>query len=408
MLISCLLEKSLATSPAFESISCNHPMVIFVQYVPVTERRREEPPEAALAACKASVRHGPIFGCIVCMRACFLSDVEEVEKVKTAQLVRFLDPVFLLRHKSLFHQLGRNWICKVCKASITAGNMPKLASMNSLKPTWAFQLSSPWDIIPKLTPLEKEVLALKQIFCQVEGLRVGVLGVGGPEKTLFLLSADPEQEFQLPDIVALHAQPPHYKLQLRKELTLAGQEFLLSDHPLYKTSNKDGAKEHLRNQLNHYVGVLPGVVEDWNANVVQQGETQEELDWFSIRGPKLAKLNSTVLPWKKPELPQAASTLEQMMPDLLAQVAGLLDMRDEAGPAQPREVELTLAEWLLQRINHIHRGGLVNDPLLLFALLHVTQTRRMKPLIDRCRKSFHLKSYYLPAICTNEAVVSVL
>ena len=96
------------------------------------------------------------------------------------------------------------------------------------------------------------------------------------------------------------------------------------------------------------------------------------------------------------------------MPDLLAQVAGLLDMRDEAGPAQPREVELTLAEWLLQRINHIHRGGLVNDPLLLFALLHVTQTRRMKPLIDRCRKSFHLKSYYLPAICTNKAVVSVL
>ena len=350
-------------------------------------RRREEPPGAGLEAFKANVRYGPMFGCIVCMRACFLTDVEEVEQVEVLASPqakqRFLDIDFLLAHKPLFKQFGIAWICKVCKASVNAGKMPKLASMNGLLPTWAFLPSD----LQSLTPLEKETLALKQIFCQVEGLRDGVFGVGGPDKRFFLLLGNRERDFHLRDIVGLHLRPPHYQLQLRTEVTLYGHHFLLGSHHLYETNNKEESKEHMRNQLNQSVGVLPGVVEE--LVVGQQGGQQQELDWFSARGPRLDKLNCCVLPWKKPTLPLAASTLEKMMPNLVGQLAGLLDMRDEAGPEQPREVEITLAEWLLQRINHIHRRGLANDPLLLFALLHVIQTRRMKPMIDRWLRCFH-------------------
>ena len=144
----------------------------------------------------------------------------------------------------------------------------------------------------------------------------------------------------------------------------------------------------MEDALTNLVGQLDfyGIVEVMGAGAVGQGG---DLNHFTLWGPKLANLYSTVLPWKEPQLPAASLQLIQM-PGLEAQLAATLDPLKQAGvvvqrdaDVVQREVPISLSSWVRQRVAHIHRAGPANQPVLLLALLHVLQAEQMQPLITR-------------------------
>ena len=130
-------------------------------------RRREEPPNNALMAFREAVRYGPIFGCVSCHSANFLSEVVELETVvglaTPEQNQRFLDLGFLQDHIPLLQQLGTGWCCHSCKSAINAGRLPPLSAVNNLLPGWAHLNQS----LQSLNPLEQEVIANNHVFQHV-------------------------------------------------------------------------------------------------------------------------------------------------------------------------------------------------------------------------------------------------
>ena len=120
---------------------------------------------------------------------------------------------FILRHLHLFTALDTQWVCTTCVAAITAGRLPALAAVN--------ELSAPWVDLPpgtadQLSVEEVEILGLTTVFTVVDGLSVGLLGRGGPTKTLFLPQARaqsvPTSRLVLAgtrhEVLALHSRPP--------------------------------------------------------------------------------------------------------------------------------------------------------------------------------------------------------
>ena len=137
------------------------------QYIPVEVRRREGAPNTALDAFREAVRYGPMFGCVSCHSANFLSEVVELGAVvgltTLEQNERFLNLEFIKGHYPLLQQLGTGWCCHSCKSAINAGRLPPLSCQNDLLPTWA-------HLHPTsrcLNPLEQEILANSHVFQHV-------------------------------------------------------------------------------------------------------------------------------------------------------------------------------------------------------------------------------------------------
>ena len=292
---------------------------------------------------------------------------------------RFLDQEFINENASLFKQLDSEWCDNKCAAEVNAGRMPAIAMRNGLSTTWASLHPS----MQCLTQLETEVLARDLVFCLVEGLNSGVYGVGGPDKTLFLLLNETGAR-SVKGILALHSRPPGHLLQLRMEETLAVQKQLLDQHPRYDETSRDVVEDYLQAALEEVVGLHygQGVVEVLNIGPGQQ----RELDWFTTMGPKLRSLSSTVLPWSEPFLSAAAKALLQRMPGLEAVVAGWLDMKEEAGVGMEREVALSLQGWIQSRLGHILRSGPANQPGLLLLLLQLFQSGRLQHAIENGKR----------------------
>ena len=366
----------------FQTIYFQYSLISF-QYTPVAERREEEHPRVALDKFDAAVRYGPIFACCVCGGAHFMSNVVEKEKVrglaKAEGQRRFLSQEFLMKNAPLFNQLDSEWCCKTCAGEVDAGRMPALAMRNGLSTTWASLPSS----LQSLTQLETEVLARDLVFCLVEGLTSGVYGVGGPDKTLFLLLNQTGAR-SVREILALHSRPPGHLMQLRMEETLAAHAQLLDNHPRYEEASREVVEDYLQAALEEVAGLDHGlgVVEVLNLGPGQQ----QELDWFTTMGPKLRTLSSTVLPWSEPFLSAAAKALLQRMPGLEAMVAGWLDVKEEAGVGKEREVALSLQGWIQSRLGHIHRSGPANQPGLLLLLLQLFQSGRLQHAIENGRR----------------------
>ena len=203
--------------------------------------------------------------------------------------------------------------------------------------------------------------------------------MGAPTKTLLLLTP-PKGPCSVEDVLALHLRPPHHRLLLRADEILAAHGILLQHHPDYERGREAAdiyMEDALRNLLNHLD--MYGIVEVMGAGAVGQAG---DLNHFTLWGPRLANLYSTVLPWKEPQLPAATLQLLQM-PGLEAQLAAILDPLKQGGIAVQREVPISLSAWVRQRVAHIHRAGPANQPVLLLALLHVLQAEQIQPLITR-------------------------
>ena len=212
----------------------------------------------------------------------------------------------------------------------------------------------------------------------------GVRGVGAPVKTLLLL-IQPKGPCSVEDVLALHLQPPGHQMLLREEETLAAHGVLLDHHPDYQPG-KEAAVIYMNDALRNLLDQSEGIEEVMGAGAVGQAD---DLNHFTLWGPRLANLYSTVLPWKEPQLSEAALQLLQV-PDLEAHLAAILDPRKQAGivlqregARVQREVPISLSSWVSQRVAHIHRAGPANQPVLLLALLHVLQAEQMQPLITR-------------------------
>ena len=59
---------------------------------------------------------------------------------------------------------------------------------------------------------------------------------------------------------------------------------------------------------------------------------------------------------------------------------GLKDLREEGGVVRGREVHVSLQQWLIQRVAHIHRAGPGNQPGIVLALLYRMDVARVREL----------------------------
>jgi hypothetical protein len=168
-------------------------------------------------------------------------------------------------------------------------------------------------------------------------------------------------------------------LQLRVERVLEAWWRLLLNHPLYHLALdvRDDDKEYMLTELLGLVGTQ-GVVEV----MVPGDHGQIAAQHLPGRGPRLDTLHGTVLPWDQPYLPPAARQL-LTMPALEAQLAGIMDLQEEAAVEMERERPVSLQMWVEQRIGHIHREGLASKPGIILALLQLLDSRQLDVLIGR-------------------------
>ena len=286
----------------------------------------------------------------------------------------YVDMAFVRANLHLFQQLGTEWACRSCMDSMAAGRMPPLAAMNGL--------GAPWTRLPpallKFSTEELELLALLQVFGPVDGLEEGVVGQGLPSKSLYVplpgitsvprLSAvtrSPEE------VLALHARPPGLLPVLRPTRVLGGLERLLNSNPKYLATPTELALDEMDRVLVEVDSELERLVVEGAAPL---------LNHFTRTGPRLATLHGLVLPWERADLSPAAASL-LAVPGVMAQIAGVFDLEEEAMVEQVREVPVSLLQWAQSRLGHAHRGGLGNHASLVLALLFLYDSQRMNNLV---------------------------
>ena len=352
------------------------------QYIPVAERRREQPPGAALAAFGTRTRYGPMFGCVCCSTTNFLEEVVEVERVAVLATEegreRYLDLPFLRTNNHLFNQLDTAWVCTTCVAAMSAGRLPTLAATNGL--------AAPWVRLPHhllhISVEEMDLISLNNIFSVVDGLEVGVVGQGTPLKTIFVplagVASVPRHTAVTrtgEEKMALHTRPPGLLPVVSATRVLGVLDMLITSSPRYHTTAA-GRRTML--------GELDRVVVDMDrvAEVQVVGGPHPPLNHFSASGPRLHTLYGVVLPWARPHLSVAAASI-LAIPHLEAQLGAMFDMDEVAGAEAGlgREVPVSLREWLQHRLSHIHRGGPGNQPGLVLALLWRWDSQRVRDLV---------------------------
>ena len=84
-----------------------------------------------------------------------------------------------------------------------------------------------------------------------------------------------------------------------------------------------------------------------------QGQPQ---DHFSAGGPLLLTQHGVLLPWSRGHL-SAAATRILSITDLEAQIGAIFDIREVGGVVRGREVPVSLQQWLVLKVAHIHRAG---------------------------------------------------
>ena len=121
-------------------------------------------------------------------------------------------------------------------AAITAGRLPALAAVNKLPAPW---VDLPPGTADQLSMEEVEILGLTTVFTVVDGLSVGLLGRGGPSKTLFLTEARAESvptrlalTRSRREVLSLHSRPPTLLPILTGRL-VDSMGILLDTHPRY-------------------------------------------------------------------------------------------------------------------------------------------------------------------------------
>ena len=109
-----------------------------------------------------------------------------------------------------------------------------------------------------------------------------------------------------------------------------------------------------------------------------QGQGQP-VDHFSAGGPLLLTQHGVLLPWARGHL-SAAATRILAITEVEAQIGAIFDIREVGGVVRGRDVPVSLQQWLLQRVAHIHRAGPGNQPGIVLALLYRLDAARVREL----------------------------
>jgi hypothetical protein len=366
-----------------------------LQYIPVTEQRRDELPGTALDAFESAVRYGPMFPCVCCHGLFYRHGVAEAEGVQgirrgSAGQKHFLDVPYITSHLAMFTRLGRQWCCTLCMVAVDAGRLPALAARNQLEATWT---SLPPALLT-LRPEELELCGLNHSLGHIHGLQQGVAGVGGPTKTIHYLMPNTKYVTKLVDytkppetVMSLHTWPPGELPLLEPSLVLEAWDRLLCRHPCYRASPT------VQKSMKDYLTTMLAEVPHREVETEQlAGEPDgTKLDHFTATGPRLARLDGIILPWAKLHLPLAFRQLVDLN-GLEAQFGAIYDEKQEAGTerrrrvgsdgevegeGEERQVALTLQQWLQQRLSNVHRTGPASQPWLFLALVAAVDAKRL-------------------------------
>ena len=331
-------------------------------------------------------RYGPQFPCLICHGAHFLHNVVEARGVEGLQTEegqqRFMDKSFIFENIEMFTALDTEWICTNCKMKVDHGSLPQMAANNGLPNTWA---SLPRSLL-NLKGEEHEVVSLNHFFTQVDGLKLGVVGQRGPQKSIFLPLDDiqnvPSIAHVIRDpegILALHVTPQDEGPVVRLEVVLEAVEHLLQFHPAYPKNDyvQLEYKEYMKDTLNDLGVCLP--VDETTRD---PNNDTEVADHFSSFGPNIPVLQGVVLPWGKAVL--SASDLKILdVVRLESQIAAIYDREEAAGVTRLREVPVSLQAWTKQRLMNVHRKGPGNNANVLFSLLLQLDTEHVRSHIIR-------------------------
>ena len=131
---------------------------------------------------KDGIEYGPIFGCSVCSQYYFKSQVTRLENLshlpELLNLINLHYTEHLLPH--LYHQLDTTWVCYICKAQVSKGNIPALAVDNTLDPTWLK--------LPGLEQEEHQVVGILDPIFTISGIPCNSGGRGAVSSTVLVPS----------------------------------------------------------------------------------------------------------------------------------------------------------------------------------------------------------------------------
>ena len=329
------------------------------------------------------VLYGPQFACIICNTHTFLENVvpeTEVEALQTGTGRRnFIDLAFVQENPHMFVQLDRYHVCLTCLKSVENNEIPSAASVNRLPCTWS---SVPEDFL-SLSQHELECVALTRLFFSIENLQDGLSGKN-PEltKTMLLPATTPVDAIWLQQLRGDNelGWPHNYvggeRPTIRTDLVVEVFQKLLEDHPLYNLHDQNAATEAIRDVLFSVFSTRPDEIANSGTGQPSK-EHQGERDHFTRHCPFIDVIHSVILPDSE-AVPACAEQLITLN-DLMTRVGGAVyDLLDRAGHNTARNKEIQETDWVIQRLRHVHRNGLLNHPLLVFSILLKQEFRKLQ------------------------------
>ena len=356
-------------------------------------RRPLDTGSECLSKMSKEVCYGPIFACSVCCTLNFKNNVVDVNKVQALQSAeektRYLPENFKTRHPGLFQQLDSYWCCRHCLSALNAGSLPARAARNGLECTWTH--TSP------LGDRELQFASLDTVFFSVQGLKRGLAGPNQSVITKHMripmeevhvaawldqLQGNATNFFNHSLDAAAAALLPAGRLRLKQVLS-----DLVVKHPTYRGLVADQTVA---------LEALDQICSDFNTKNSKDGNDRlgetsvpqaaaEERgvtgDHFVVDGPSVNPvIHSVLLPDRISNVQLGYDPEVTTKADLVTRLgAAAFDPESRAGPEVERDVPFSESEWALRQLQHVMcRGGVADQPSLLFALVLRTHLTRLK------------------------------
>ena len=320
---------------------------------------------------QSKVKYGPMFACAACHTHHQYGHVSRIDTIPALRALqdrrRFLGTT-LPPH--LFVQLDNMWVCRSCKFAISSNTLPPLASVNNLHGNWGQQHSL-------YTQEEVDLLSLTHVFRVVHNLQCGVARLG----TTTLLDlyvplqdiADAEATSQAerpPEevLLQLHIRPPGERPEVDKRRFKQAVQTLLDKSARYRP-RRDDVKQDIVEFWDDILNKLPFVEEDWDSLTNEVTVQEEESHLTRTSGLRVKTIHSVVLPNSAHELSNGQRKIPQMK-NFDVKIGGALDDPEETACMEfEREVKLSNARWMQQRMSHVSRKGPCVRPGFIFGVL---------------------------------------
>jgi hypothetical protein len=178
------------------------------------------------------------------------------------------------------------------------------------------------------------------------------------------------------------SQPHYHPLKAmssdRAAKALTTFRSLLDCHPLYATEDKSECEAAFKNSMFN----LHGCDTEKITGLGDQSSSPPALDHFTAWGPTMGEvLYSIAVP--DTLVPAECSEDVLNLTDIADTVGGAVyDMRQRAGMNIERAQSLKDTEWILHQLNHVHRGGAMNQVVIVFSLLLQRTLKQLRRLSD--------------------------